>query len=81
VLASEIEALASSVIKPDRPGNSIQVPVDPGPGLVRATQKTGARKKSARPGLIRVTWPNPGETRNIYSNSPVSANLEKQKES
>jgi hypothetical protein len=45
VLASEIETLASSVIKPDRPGNSIQVPVDPGPGLVRATQKTGARKK------------------------------------
>ena len=42
----------------------------PGPGPVRAAQKTGARKKPARPGLTRVTRPDPGETRTIYTNSP-----------
>ena len=53
----------SSVIKP-----GLARRVDPGPGPVRAIQKTGARKKPARPGLTR---PDPGETRNIYTNSPV----------
>jgi hypothetical protein len=52
----------NSVIKPG-PARR----VDPGPGLVRATQKTGARKKPVKPSL---TQPNPGETRTIYTNSP-----------
>jgi hypothetical protein len=40
------------LLNPDRPARVD--PVDPGPGPVRATQKTGARKKLARPGLTRV---------------------------
>ena len=51
----------SSVIKPG-PARR----VDPGPGPVRTAQKTGARKKPARPGLTRVTRPDPGDPAGLY---------------
>ena len=51
----------SSVIKPG-PARR----VDPGPGPVRTAQKTGARKKPARPDLTRVTRPDPGDPTGLY---------------
>ena len=53
--------LCAVLLNSARPGGSIRDPVDPGPGPGRATQKTGGRKKTARPGLTRVTRTGPGD--------------------
>jgi hypothetical protein len=62
----------SVLLNLDRPGGSAR-------GLDQSGQYKRPVQEKNRPDP--VTRPNPGETRNIYTNSPVLGNLGKQKES